>query len=71
MPRPKREKPASKRVVTLPDELWDYIDNLERNPLSGKSQYGFRSKYFERLVRLDKKRTEGIIDLTHEEETEI
>lgn len=66
MPRQKRTEPATARNVTLPDVLWTRIDKLDFDPIKGKPRYGHLNRLFERLVRAELKRIDGVHALATE-----
>lgn len=69
MPRQKRTDPATARNVTLPDTLWQKIDQLDFDPTKQKPRYGHLNRLFERLVRAELKRIEGVRAIATENQT--
>lgn len=66
MPRPTRSTPTTKRSVTLPNDLWDFIDKIDWDPVRDKPRYGGQAKILERLVREERKRIQAVNDLSKE-----
>jgi hypothetical protein len=53
MPRPRRVIPAVDWKVYIPIDLAAKVDVLLVDPLTGRTEFGARSAYIERLVRQD------------------
>lgn len=53
MPRPKNITPSEKRTVSLPIELWEFIDSLDIDPIRGAPRYGSQTRYLTRIIRQD------------------
>ena len=67
MSRRTRGSDLETRNIVLPKSLWDWIDKLSIDPVRGKPTYGFRTKFFERLIRQEQKRIESLKSLAKEE----
>ena len=53
MARPKNPKPQGKRMVYFDQELFDYIDLMHIDSLTGQPKKGAFSHYIKRLVQRD------------------